>query len=378
MKKKIFFSIIIFFSAIFAAGFRANAGVTNPDTVLGHGWLWGGSNDGAGHGSGVGLVSLNCNDLSTLSVAVNAGMSCATLGNYAVNIPAGAGPVTGKAWMINLDSFLDFQPSVSCNNNSYAGACDPYPTNAGGTASDAQKNASGQIVGWARIESIAAANAAGMSGLPPNNEDGWVLFDSPVSGYGNSLDNVTGKINGYAWMGGTLGALDFSDVEIPTPPTITLSASPTQDLLIAGQTISNTNPKTNISWSVKGQSIASCAATCDAGSCAGWTDKNWGGLDPKSNGGVAAVSVPASSVSYTLTCVDDNGLSASQSIGPVEVGCKVGTCGGGGGDPQKCIAQTGPFVQTGNFDTTPDCQGGCHSDSDCKLREGTNWKEIAP
>lgn len=173
--KKILLSLIIFF-CFAGVVYISHAGTGENAT----GWLWGGSDDGAGNNTGLGWISMN--DINPTSGG----------GSYGVNIPdvscSGAGcNLSGYAWSSNV-GWINFNGAQRSGN---------------------------MLTGWAKITSIETAAAAGNSG-------GWQgqisLSGNATNGnpYGVSIDPATNKLSGYAWSD-ELGWIDFRLASINVP-----------------------------------------------------------------------------------------------------------------------------------------------------------------
>lgn len=173
------FSLAFSLAAVFQIS-KTKAGIGNGGT----GWLWGGSDDGAGNNTGLGWLSLN-----------NTNTGGAT--DYGVNIPSADGNLSGYAWSSN-SGWIDFAPAG------------PYPASPNNSAMRVGNN----LKGWARIVSLpqAGVNAGGW--------DGWIKLGSetgdPIT-YGITL-NADGTITkgsntSYAWSK-ELGWIDFSKASI--------------------------------------------------------------------------------------------------------------------------------------------------------------------
>lgn len=362
MKKKILFLTVAFVTFFSALGFLRLQSV-NADIIYATGWLWGGSTDSVGNPSGVGWISM-------FSGNENSGG-----GAYMVNIPNADGPFYGYAWSSNY-GWLDFNPQDHCTTGTPDLARQQYKaascTNPDGTNMGVVRQGA-EVKGWARFVSIAEASAEKNSG----GWEGWIKMDAnPSLGYKVSIVPSGGadtKMQGYAWSD-EIGALEFTDVTGPPsyPPELTLDANPSYAFLEPGETIA-ANPKTvNLSWTISGQEIQSCARSCEDGSgnvlnCSGWTGNT---VIANSNTDVV---VPALTTKFKMTCTDKNTLSTTvEKI--VNYGCSIGTCNA---IDQTCQAHTGAFNITSSGDASV-CKGGCTADSDCVLRQGSNWREVAP
>ena len=180
--KKILFALIILFSFAIVVG-KTQAGILDNVT----GWLWGGSDDGAGNSTGVGWISINNTNIAGSTVS------------YGVNIPdsscSGAGcNLSGYAWSENIGW-------ISFNAVDLAGCPD------GNCLAQRVDN---NIVGWARIVGIKTegANAGGWQGwikLSGISQDG-----SPYGIVINNNGTITkGSATSYVWSN-ELGWIDFS------------------------------------------------------------------------------------------------------------------------------------------------------------------------
>ncbi|KKQ44205.1 MAG: hypothetical protein US63_C0031G0005 [Candidatus Moranbacteria bacterium GW2011_GWC2_37_8] len=361
MKKKIFFSTLIFSAAFMSAGIL-KINFANALLLPATGWDWGGSEDANLPGS-AGVIDGNETGIGWVSFDPN--NPGAGGGSYGVNIPTEDGAVTGYAWSSNLQSYIDFAPHLGCPTEKYAGQCDAYP-DGGLTKSDVTRKGN-QLVGWARIVGIAMAKAANNSGDP--DEDGWISLDPGSESFVVTIAE-DGKTNGVGWAGKTLGGMSFESVEVATAPRVTLDVLP-YAYLEPGQTFA-LNPKTtSITWTIADKDIKTCTRSCSDGTntlnCTGWT-----GNDSIVNGN-ADVSVPASKVIYTLECKDVYDLITTKTA-EVNYGCSVGVCET---NTLKCKAHSGTFFAVTSGDDAS-CKGGCESDSDCVLRQGSNWREVAP
>lgn len=362
MKNKIFLSTLVFLGAVATAG-ALKIGLVNAALLPAYGWPWGGSEDSKlsngstngsidGNESGIGWVSFNSTD-------PGAGGGAA----YAVNIPSTDGPASGYAWSSNLKSYVDFAPHAGCPTETYPGKCDAYPI-AGGT--DVMRVGS-QLKGWARIVNIAVAKKSGNSG----GEDGWINLDPGVSGFGVNIA-FDGKVSGYGWAGAALGAMSFSAVEVAAPPVLFLSVTPFV-YLEPGEVFTPGTKRVDVSWTASSRKIASCTRTCTDSSgntlnCNGWT----GNTSIAASGNVS-VPLPAPVVTFKMTCKDENTLEKTVTA-EVKTGCSVGVCNA---STQKCEAHKGTFHIATDGDSLI-CKGGCQVDSDCTVREGIDWREVAP
>jgi hypothetical protein len=187
-KRKIYFIAILILFVIFGFGlYKSKLFAGTSENVIG--WLWGGSDNGAGNSTGLGWVSMN-----------NTTSGGAT--SYGVNIPVADGAVTGYAWSENIGW-------ISFNNGDLIGCPD-------GNCSAQRIN--NKITGWARIMSIPQAGV---------NAGGWTGYIKlSGTGYGITI-NPDNTLSGYSWSD-ELGWIDFSRAFVTTPKTIeaNLTASP--------------------------------------------------------------------------------------------------------------------------------------------------------
>lgn len=333
--KKIFLSSIVFILVFAAAAFLRTVDVEAALSAA-TGSVWGGSentNDGAinGNETGIGWVSMNSAD---------SGMGGGA--SYVVNIPDTDGPVTGYGWSDTLKSYIDFAPHAGCPTEKYPGSCDAYPTN-GGQKMDVTRQGD-RFVGWARVVNIAVANKSGAS----NGEDGWISMDPPDSSYSVFIDPATGFLSGYAWAGGSLGALSFSSVKGPISPVVTITANPTFVDIMANPNWSSTGVPITLTWEIAG--VSSCV-------------KNWDGAVVSANG-TATVNQTAASRTYTLTCTG----SITKSV-TVTTGCEEFSCAN-----QKC--EKNYIIPT--TDVTR-CKRDCsEGGGECEIKSIGSWKEVAP
>jgi hypothetical protein len=355
MKKKIFFSITVF-ALIFAASSALKIKFANASlTKLGQGLLFGESTSSTNLTSSVGWAFLNCKDVAAIN-----GKTCgSTMPDFKVDIPQTDGPVTGFAWIENLQSYIDFQPNG------------PYSNVVGSTASGVTR-VGNTLVGWAKIQGIAGANGISNSA----GEDGWVQFNSTTAGWGVAID-AAGVVSGKAWMGNTLGSLDFYNVKIPVAPVLTLNVSPTNTVVLtSGQSLPQT---TTLTWTST-VGVKSCTATCKkddgtAASCAAWSGMT------VSNGstGAAVASVPISdtAVTFSLTCLSTDDLWSLPVNQRIQVGCEYQTCGTGANNG-KCMApDASTFTLAASWNASQ-CADHCSGNADCALRQTGTWKEVAP
>ena len=175
LKKTSFFSLgrkWIFTLALFLLVFAAASAVKIHAAGNVTGWLWGGSDDGAGNNTGVGWISVNNT-------------------NYGVSIPSSNGAVSGYAWSENIGW-------ISFNSGDLAGCVG---------ASGARREGD-FLKGWARIMSIPQAGA---------NAGGWLgCISLSGSNYGVQISKMLGVGSGshtYAWSD-ELGWIDFGQAKM--------------------------------------------------------------------------------------------------------------------------------------------------------------------
>ncbi|HRZ33959.1 MAG TPA: hypothetical protein P5548_03625 [Candidatus Moranbacteria bacterium] len=215
----------IVFCMIFAVAsiLKVNAGTSEN----GSGWLWGGSDDGAGNKTGVGWISAN---------NINSGAGGSV--SYGLNIPTSSsgGDLSGYAWSENL-GYIAFD-----NSGGYLSGCPD-----GNCVS--KRVADNTLQGWARIVSIADAYKVGNSG----GWLGWIKLNGTAqngSKYG-VLVASDGKLSGYAWSD-ELGWINFSGSS--TGPTVYPTCT-----LPWGGTIDNGQ-----SVDAYSSSSVACGSSCDS------------------------------------------------------------------------------------------------------------------
>lgn len=203
MKKKIILTLAILVLVFGAATCLKTQAGTGEN---GAGWLWGGTDNGAGNNTGVGWVSmnsLNCdtNDDGTIDNAacISAGAS-GGIANYGLNIPTGDGNFSGPgyyAWSPNIGW-------ISFNGANLLGCPG---------AIQAQRSVN-SIQGWARIVGIQTENTLGNSGgwLGCIKLNGTAQDGSPYGVQINTGVNPN-TLSGYAWSD-ELGWIDFSRASI--------------------------------------------------------------------------------------------------------------------------------------------------------------------
>ncbi|HBO17175.1 MAG: hypothetical protein UR69_C0002G0173 [Candidatus Moranbacteria bacterium GW2011_GWE2_35_2-] len=173
---------ILLFLVVFCATFMLGA-FLKANAALVTGYLWGGTeqvSDGAINGNETGVGWIDLSDK--------------------VDVPSSDGNVSGYGWSENI-GWVDFNPAG------------PYPE----APNNSVRRVGNNLVGWARIVSIATARAAGNSG-------GWLGW---VKMHNVSIDSATGQMSGYAWSD-ELGWIDFANAKIEASKilNIIVSASP--------------------------------------------------------------------------------------------------------------------------------------------------------
>jgi hypothetical protein len=197
--KKYFTTTILSFIFLFSVTSDLLAATTDTS-----GWIWGGTDDGAGTPTGVGWISANNSNTGAFVT-------------YALNIPQTDGSLSGYAWSENL-GWISFNPGdlIGCPDGNCISA-----------------RSSDTLVGWARILSIRDALLTGNSG----GYQGWIHLNGV--GYGikiNSDSTITkGATTSYAWSD-EFGWLDFSKLIPPCTP-----ACQDPDTVCAGDTITDSN-----------------------------------------------------------------------------------------------------------------------------------------
>lgn len=226
------------------------------------GWAWGGgvTNNPPGY-EGMGWISFNDTD------AANAG------GFYGVNVPS-TGALSGHAWS-------EYYGWISFNGSDLAG-CVPALTQATRTGNN--------ISGGARILAIRDAVMAGNAG----DYDGCIdLSGVSVDGVGSAA-----TLTGYAWSS-DLGWIQMSGSGfgvVLNNPSLVFTAN-------GGTSVSvDANDPVTFEWIVTGMN--SCVASGD-----------WSGAKAFADGTHVETVTPTTAVTnYTLTCIDDNGLSLAETV----------------------------------------------------------------
>lgn len=174
-------SLVVFASAIFYYQ-KTEAGVGESA----FGWLWGGSDDGAGNSTGLGWISMN-------NTTPGAGGSR----SYGVDVPV-SGSLSGYAWSENVGW-------VSFNFTDLTGCPD-------GNCS--AQRVGDTLTGWARIMSIKDEIGNGNTG----GWQGWIKLNGTASdGTPFGVKVISGEttvtLSGYAWSD-ELGAISFSGASL--------------------------------------------------------------------------------------------------------------------------------------------------------------------
>jgi hypothetical protein len=150
------------------------------------GWLWGGSDDGAGITTGLGWISMN-----------NTNQGGSVL--YGVDVPLSNGNLSGYAYSENM-GYLAFDNSAGYLTGCPDGDCRAY-------------REGNSLKGWARFVEIADA------GTNAGGNTGWIHLSGVAqdgTSYGVSI-NTDGSFSGYAWSD-EFGAIDFSPASAFTAP----------------------------------------------------------------------------------------------------------------------------------------------------------------
>jgi hypothetical protein len=307
---------VIVFCAVFIVASSVKAGVVGDIA----GWLWGGSDDGAGNSSGVGWISMS--NTNTAGAIV-----------YGVNVPATDGDLSGSAWSENLGYITFDKASVTgCPD----GNC-------------MAKRVGNNIQGWARFSEIAKAAAVGNSG----GWLGWIKLNG--AGYGVTID-ASGKLNGNAWSD-ELGWINFSRTTVPAPPTVTLTPN------VVMINLEDAPKTTTLTWSSTG------ATNCDVISTptSNWVAPNIG------LAGTKDINVPKGmNETFTIKCQGPGGEKSATAL--ISVICYPKECNG---STQTCNNKTTPLYGQLN---PSECnkQSQCSSDSNCKHRSVDKWTEVTP
>jgi len=379
VRKKILFSIVIL-AVAFSAGvaLKTKAGVGDSGT----GWLWGGSDDGAGSLPGISWISMN--DTNT------------GVGSYGINIPAGNGAVTGYAWSGGGDDgvgvgWIDFEPQNHCvvapalpgPNQYQALSCTDPDGGTGGVS-----RSSDSLIGWARIVGIAEASVTGNSG----GWEGWIKMSGTAQDgnvYGVTIesdgsfckagDPTTFEVAGdglrhcAAWSGGNtlaeLGFIDFRQTSIGAAKTLKIC----EDGCGAGTLL----PGTVAMVEGDSKSLSACydtALNCSGGgdvtSLAVWAETDapddaisLSGGDPQT---LSANTVTADSSEDFGVTHDGHTVNITVNVADSTAVCPNGIIEGA----EECddgAAGNGP------------CPAACSAS--CALNNcsgGANWKEVAP
>ncbi|HAV11612.1 MAG TPA: hypothetical protein DCX32_03660 [Candidatus Moranbacteria bacterium] len=341
MKKKVLFSLAIFFLAFSAVS------VVRTNAASFAGWLFGGGteSDGVapwdGTNTNVGWISMS---------STNTGV-----GSYGVTVPDTDGPVTGYAWAGGDESsstsgtslgYIDFNPQdghcttgVPVAGQYKAASCvDPDGGNGGVSRSG------GYLQGWARIVEIASASAIGNSG----GWSGWIKLKGNT--FGVEISKMDGNRNTPTFAySDELGWINFGEAEVPTPPALALSIAPIT--LLEGESL----PKnTNISWTVSDGNFDSCTAS------GGWSGAKSSAEGPYTE----SVSVTAQDQKFTLTCSKAGFADVVKDVFAVS-GCNNMGCGNG-----EC-------VMTG-FELTESYSCDSCTATLCATRSTGEWREVAP
>ena len=312
---------MMFVGIIFVAVGIARAAST--DNVAG--WLWGGSDDGAGNSSGLGWISMN----NTNTAGAFA---------YGVDIPSSDGNLSGYAWSENL-GWISF--NVADLAGCPSGICAAYRSGS-------------SIQGWARFLSISQSGA---------NSGGWLgwikLAGTAQNGatYGVTLAG-DGTLSGFAWSD-ELGYIDFSraaatNTPPPTAPVVTLSANPfTIDV------DSNPLPQ-NVALTWTAANATSCTKSGGA----------WSGTVASPTGATDTVSQATPTVTYSISCVGSGGTTVVPVI--VTTSCNNAACSG------STCANTPVYGVT----SASSCTKSCTSDADCAAPSNTQSggiiREVTP
>ncbi|NTW26830.1 MAG: hypothetical protein HGA36_00680 [Candidatus Moranbacteria bacterium] len=329
-----FGATIVVFCAVFAAASATRAGIGSSVT----GWLWGGSDDGAGNSSGVGWISMNDTNLGTGAT-------------YGVNVPLTDGDLVGSGWSENL-GYLAFDNSGGYLNGCPDGNC-------------IAKRVGSSLQGWARFVEIAQASAVGNSG----GWLGWIKLsgvDQGGSAYGVTIES-DGKLNGSAWSD-ELGWIKFQGVTTGATPAAYGAVMPALPNVALTAIPGIINVDTNPNWSTSGVPIVlTWSGVTNATTCT----KSWDVANPiPAANGTETVSQNTQLVTYSITCTGPGGSKTATAM-PVYSACYAKECAVG-----KCVPSGTPTPAMSSATCTP--LNTCSIDNDCKAREVTDWKEVAP
>ncbi len=208
---------LVFFAVFLSLAPKAQT--ANHNNMTGYAWS-----------SNIGWISFNCTNTNNCSPGGN--------GNYGVNI-ATSGLMTGWAWSDNI-GWIKFDGLSN------------FPAAVGGTT-QTQANinpGTGVATGWARACSgtIKSGDSVTNPTLPgdcstmtsrPDGWDGWISLGG--TNYGVNKNTNTGIFSGYAWGSSVVGWVDFSTVNVPTPPGAWVT-------LVAQHTTIVSGSSTNLSW----------------------------------------------------------------------------------------------------------------------------------
>jgi hypothetical protein len=289
MKKTIISTLIIVFTLGIFSFSKVNASVTENIS----GWLWGGSDDGAGNKTGLGWISLNNTNTGT---AVS----------YGANISSIDGVMSGYGWSENIGW-------ISFNSGDLSGCP---------SGSCTARRAGNNIQGWARIISIRDALTVGNSG----GWQGWIKL--------NGVTISGSNFSGYAWSD-ELGWIDFSRASIILPPEVTLTSDPDFVYLDEGETLPQ---EFELIWTVSGN-VSDCTASSSDGS--------WNGSKSIS-GGTDTTQLNSPGVEYKISCTGAGG--SDEAVKVVNSGCNNGEC------PREAVCSYGIKITGDSTDCNADCE----------------------
>ncbi|MEI7890801.1 MAG: hypothetical protein WCI36_02430 [bacterium] len=319
--------------------FVVTAGIIKADATKNvTGWIWGGSDNGAGISSGLGWISTN--NSNTVGSTVS----------YGVDVPAsGNGDLSGYAWSENL-GYIAFD-----NSNGYLTGCPDGNCTA--------KRVGDNIEGWARFVGIAAdlGNAGGYQG--------WIKLNGTAldgSSYGVKIAPDK-KLYGYAWSD-EMGAISFNGstyyATLPPPPDVTFGTSRVIDLDIV-----SLPQNVTLTWSA-----TNGPTSCTMNST---NDSLWASGSVAAPGGSISLTITAANTdgTFNLFCTNAAGDSLTKTV-TITTGCRVKKCNLGA---QICGKDSSGIFDEVSVSSSAACASStkkeCNSDSDCKPRSVLKWIE---
>ena len=233
--------------------------------------------------------------------------------SYGVNIDS-TGTISGYGWSPNI-GWVSF-------NASQLSSC---PS---GTCAPTLNWTTGTVSGWARA---CAGTSTGNCSSSTSRTDGW---DGWIQLSGLTVNTTTGDFSGYAWGSDVVGWVDFSGVNVGSPPAPTANITVTPNPVDYGSTVT-------VTWT-------SNAASCTASSGPGFSTGN-------AASGSDTSSALTANATFAITC--DNGTSDSQAV-TVQSVCGDGVVTGGeqcDGGSGQCTAISGGGYASGTYTCTGSC-----------------------